>query len=175
MKQLGVRIFAVTFAGLAAACTVQPVYAPTPAHESMPAAALSSIYIEPVKDRVGQQVRNELIFLLNGGAGQPATAVYKLDLTVSQSSTKVLVVLNDLDGEPTASSVKVTGKYRLIRTSDDEEIGSRRASAAASYDLTNQEFANIRAKRDAEDRAAREVAERLRALLVTDMKNAGAL
>lgn len=175
MIKLGARIAAVALTGLVAACTVQPVYAPATPEAGASVSALRSIYIEPVNDRVSQRVRNELIFLFNGGSAQSDEPEYELDLTVSKRNKKVLVVLTDLDGEPTASTVKITVNYRLTRVSDDTIIGNHRTSGSASYDLTNQEYANIRAERDAENRAARDVAERLRALIATDLKRAGAL
>ena len=61
---------------LASACTVRPLYS-NPASDGTQAgvtADLSSIAIKPVETRYAQEVRNHLIFLFNGGAGQPAAA-----------------------------------------------------------------------------------------------------
>ena len=46
-------------------------------------AGFQSIAIDPVNTRYGQQVRNDLIFLLNGGAGQPADPKYRMTLNAA--------------------------------------------------------------------------------------------
>ncbi len=49
-----------------AACTVQPLYGPTPTGQAV-VTTVASIGIEPADTRVGQQIRNALIFDLDGG------------------------------------------------------------------------------------------------------------
>ena len=174
MKRIGAKIAALAITGfLATACTVQPLYAPSGPSAAVQNAALASIYVKPADDRVGQQVRNALIFLLNGGSGQPANPAYELELKVSRSNRGALVIQTPTDGEPTASTVTVTTNYTLTDTVDETKISTRRARASASYDVSGQEFANTRAERDAENRAARDVAERIRALLAADLARAG--
>ena len=73
------------------------------------------------------------------------------------------------DGEPTSQTVTVTAKYVLRKSADDSVIRSRQVTASASFDVSIQEFANVRALRDAEDRAAREAAEQMRGLLAADL------
>src|SRR4051794_17629166 len=80
--------FAIVAAGLmaVAGCTVEPLYSAAPAPTSGTLTGsiggdLSTIAIKPVGDRVGQQVRNHLIFLFGGGKGQPANPRYSLTLT----------------------------------------------------------------------------------------------
>lgn len=177
MKQSAPRFAFAALAGLMlAGCTVQPLYAPSPKAETVRSAALGSIYIEPTKDRPGQEVRNALIFLMNGGSKQPGEATYSLALDVTSVTESALIIqLSARDGEPTSSNVTVSATYKLTRSADGTKIGSRRASATASYDISQQEFANTRAERDAEKRAAREAAEQLRALIAADLSRAGAL
>jgi len=176
MRKLGAHIaIAALSCFLAVGCTVQPLYAPTVSPGASAPATLAPIYIAEVDGRVSQQLRNHLIFLLNGGAGQPANADYELELEVRTTSTKVLTIdLTDVD-EPTAKKVTVTTNYKLVRISDDTVVSARLVKATASYDVSGQEFANIRAERDAENRAAREAAERLRALIAADLKRAGVI
>lgn len=176
MKHLGTHIAIVALSGLlAVGCTVQPLYAPSVSTGSSSQAVLASIHIPPVRDRVGQKLRNHLIFMFNGGADQPANADYELDLKVATSNTKALIIQTKTDDEPTASKVTVTANYRLVHVVDDAVVSNRRVTATASYDVSGQEFANIRARRDAEDRAARDAAERVRALVAADLKRAGAI
>ncbi|MAZ17580.1 MAG: hypothetical protein CL535_14790 [Ahrensia sp.] len=176
MRTLGAHFAIVALSSLlTVGCTVQPLYTPTASTGVSSPATLAAIHIPEVKDRVGQQLRNHLIFLLNGGSGQPANADYELELNVSTSSTKLLTINPTNEDEPTAEKVTVTTKYKLVRVSDDTVVSERRVLATASYDVSGQEFANIRAERDAENRAARDAAERLRAVIAADLKRAGAI
>ena len=177
MRRTAARAALAVLSGIAlAGCTVQPLYAPQPQAGTVRTAALASVYIEPVDDRVGQELRNHLIFLMNGGAGQPANPAYELSLNVRTRSRNAAVVqITTSDGEPTARTVTVTADYRLKRADDGTEIARRRAVVSASYDVSLQEFADTRAERDAENRAATEAAEQLRALIATDLKGAGAI
>src|SRR5882672_10859422 len=77
----------VASAALVSACTVRPLYssAPLTAGSTVGAATeLASISVKPVKTRYAQQVRNNLIFGLGQGAGEPASPVYTLDLGVTE-------------------------------------------------------------------------------------------
>jgi len=176
MRTLGAHFAIAALSSLlTVGCTVQPLYAPTVSPGVTSPATLASIHIAEIKDRVGQKLRNHLIFLMNGGSGQPANADYELELAVSTTNTGLLTINpTDVD-EPTAEKVTVTTNYKLIRVSDDTVLSERRVKATASYDVSGQEFANIRALRDAENRAARDSAERLRALIAADLKRAGVI
>ena len=109
MRHFGAHLAITALAGLlAAGCTIQPLYAPPGGTSLSAPAPLASIAIAEVDTRVGQQVRNHLIFLLAGGAGEPASAVYELKLTVRSSSKSALLVQTKTDNEPTAEKVTVT-------------------------------------------------------------------
>ena len=54
-------------------------------------------------------------------------------------------------------------------------MSTGRRQIASSYDIPRQEFAAVRAERDAENRAARELAELLRLALAQDLEKAGKL
>lgn len=169
-------VLAALAASLLAGCTIQPLHAPVPRGEMTQRSALAAINIKPVNERVGQELRNHLIFLFNGGAGQPSDTAYELTLDARTRSTGALLSQSSTsDGEPTARTVTVTASYDLVRIADGSTVSSRDATASASFDVSLQEFANIRAERDAENRAAREVAERLYALIAADLKRAGAI
>ena len=154
-----------------AACTVQPLYSTAPGSNVSPAAAaLASVDVKPIRTRVGQQVRNELLFLLHGGGTGTASPNYIADLAVSVSDTAVFSTpAPDGVTEITSQRLTLTGTIRLTSTIDGALIGTQTRRATASYDSTRQQFANDRAKRDAENRAARELAEQLRAAIVTSL------
>jgi LPS-assembly lipoprotein len=151
---------------LASACTVQPVYMPI-AQGPQVAADLSAISIEDVSDRVGQQVRNNLIFGFTGG-GVAAPARYDLAMRVTSREARLGF---ERDETAPAYSVTVTVTYELKEIATGKVILRSLNRGVASYDRSNQAFANQRARIDAEDRAAQQVADdiqlRLAAALAT--------
>lgn len=151
---------------LASACTVQPVYMPI-AQGPQVAADLSAIQIEDVSDRVGQQVRNNLIFGFTGG-GVAAPPRYDLALRVTSREARLGF---ERDETAPAYSVTVTVTYELKEIGTGKVILRSLNRGVASYDRSNQAFANQRARIDAEDRAAQSVADdiqlRLAAALAT--------
>jgi len=162
------RVLAVAAPALAAGCVWQPLYgAQSVASDTAPAGyALQQVYVGEVNTRVGQQVRNQLIFLLQGGKDNPETP-YEVRLRVVATPISYAAVKDVRDF--TVGSVSVTASYDLFEKATMKRLAAGNRTATASYDRTNQNFANNRALRDAETRAAREVAEQLRLALAADL------
>lgn len=164
---------------VAAACTVRPLYATsdaTTASTGGAAAALSSIAIEPVDDRVSQEVRNALIFRLHGGRGEPTTARYNLRLNVLSTTTALASrQITTVDQEPTARIATLTSSYELRETTTRKIVSRGSRAMTSSFDVPVQQFAADRAERDAENRAARELAELLRLAIAQDLERLGEL
>ncbi len=98
------RRFLITFgvlaaAGLLQACQVRPLYE----EQGNAATSLPSISFSDASDRLTQQLRNRLIFLVGGGAGEPAQPEYRVKLQVSASASEVL--------SDKASTTMKTGNY----------------------------------------------------------------
>jgi LPS-assembly lipoprotein len=147
-------LVALTLGVLASACTVQPVYM-TIANGPNVAADLSAVQVEDVSDRVGQEVRNNLIFGFTGG-GNPAPPRYELSLRVTTADARLGF---ERDETAPAYSVTVTVAYELREIATGKVILRSLNRGVASYDRSNQAFANQRAKIDAENRAAQSVAD----------------
>lgn len=159
--------------GFVSGCTVRPLYgnvSPAGSGEAM-SARLASIAIPPASDRVGQELRNHLIFMFGGGRGQPANPVYRLDLTTT-ARRSVLTTINTgrVNLEPTAGTMTVAADYRLSEIATGEVVAAGNRSIQTAYDIPAQEFAASRAVRDAENRAARELAELLRLVVAQELE-----
>lgn len=155
----------------ATACTVQPLYY-NPSSGGVATgvtAELQSISIKPVETRYAQELRNHLIFLLNGGSGQPVDARYTLGLTVTAVRRSAAVVQLARENEPTAGTVTLTANYLLTENATGQVVASGRRQITSSYDVPRQEYAALRAERDAQNRAARELAELLKLVLAQDL------
>ncbi len=161
LSRLAKTVAGIAILGLVAGCQVRPLYSTPSGTEGK----LASVSISEAGNRVEQQVRNELIFLFAGGAGEPRNAAYDLDITVSAGT---LGVLNDVATDTMrAGRILVSADYNLTQSDSGETLASGKRSASAMVDFPTQEFAKLRAIRDAENRAARELAELIRADVAT--------
>ena len=160
---------------LVSACTVRPLYSNAPLSTGSSAnAELASIAIKPVKTRYAQQVRNNLIFGFGRGAGEPASPLYSLTLSVTEAvESSALVQVGTDEDEPTAGSVTLTANYTLTDAKSGAVITVGKRSITSSFDRPRQEFASYRAQIDAENRAARELAEALQLSIAQDLVRHG--
>lgn len=155
------------------ACQVRPLYSdgsPNAAGVSTPA-ALKSVSVVEATTRYGQDVRNHMIFLFGGGAGESANPTYTLDLGVTQqviSSASIQVAVGNAS-QPTAGGVVLTSLYVLKNTATGAMVSSGKRVITASFDKPAQQFASLRAQRDAENRAARELAELVYLAVASDL------
>ncbi|MCB1447710.1 MAG: hypothetical protein KDJ87_18480 [Rhizobiaceae bacterium] len=140
-----------------AGCQVKPLYA-TDARTQQ---AMASIDFSEANDRIEQEVRNNLVFFVGGGAGEPVNPEYDVDFKVT---TRYIGVLLDLKTDlPRAGRIELRADFTLKRHGTGEILRTGKRRAVALVDYPSQEFAKIRATRDAENRAARELAELMRA------------
>ena len=146
-------------------CQFQPLYADRSGTiQSGP--NLSSVSVSQVNTRVAQQVRNHLIFLMHGGAPS-VEKTHEARIRVSWSNKQLASIQGVQDS--TSGRVTVTASYSLIELATGTAVSFGKRRAFASYDRTGQVFANERAERDAENRAAKEAAEALRLAIAADL------
>ena len=141
--------------GLLAGCQAKPLYGTMDGQQQ-------SVSISEAQTRVGQIVRNELVL---GFGGEQQNTAYRLDLTVTSSDTDTLP--DGIDNEYTAARMTVTAAYVLKSASTGETVKSGSRFVDAQLDLPSQRFAQERARLDAENRAARQVAALVRADVAT--------
>jgi LPS-assembly lipoprotein len=146
-------------AGLVAlgGCGWQPLYGPTASGAQLED-VLRTVDISTIPGRVGQRVRNELIFKTTGG-GEPDVPKFRLDIALRESLLNTLV---EGTGDPSAQIYQVYTQFKLVRLADNQVVFEGNSNARAAFDKADSVFADIRAKRDAEDRTARTIAEAIR-------------
>ena len=158
---------AVTAAISLAGCGIQPLYGTT-AGGSRLAAAMAGVDVTPIPGRVGQRVRNELIFENTGGSGQTGTT-YKLDIVIKESLTNELVKIS---GDAKSQVYQLDATFKLVDSASGRVVLQGKGIARAPYNRFQEIFANIRARYDAENRAARSVAESIRTQIAAFLANA---
>lgn len=150
-----------------AGCGFQPLYGTT-ASGSRLSEVMASVDITPIPGRLGQRIRNELIFE-NRGGGYAAPTKYTLDITVKESVIDQLVRTT---GEATGQVYQVQATFSLKKVGNNEVVLQGRAISRAAYDRFQQTFANVRARYDAQDRVARTIAETIMVRLAAYLSNA---
>jgi len=165
------RLAVVGAASLALAGCFRPVYggggAPGVTSKGASAdvaAQMASVEVKQIDGRVGGKMRNELIFHLTGGAGAAPT---RYRLTVELTEYGQSAVVDPLTAVPQSRTISLQASYTMARAGTIEPIMTGQAYATASYLSDLQRFSNIRAERDAEDRAAVQIAERIRSRLLS--------
>ncbi|MBM3607224.1 MAG: hypothetical protein FJX29_02035 [Alphaproteobacteria bacterium] len=127
---------------------------------------LAAIRIEPIPHRAGHYIANELGFLLNG-SGEQVAPRYRLVVTVRERVQSPLI--DTITGRATSGTLMVDADYRLFPSGSEDAVVSGTAFTTASYDRTSQRFANLRAARDAEIRAAKALAEQIHTRLAASL------
>ena len=137
------------------ACQVRPLYGGA---EGMALnAKMHQFAFNTPTTPVAQYVLNDLIFITAGGLGESADPKYDVNVSAFAITSEVLV--DDSSDTASAGRTIVTADYSLRRRSDSKLLASGRRKAIALVDFPSQEFARLRAIRDAEQRASKEVAE----------------
>lgn len=122
---------------------------------------LAQVEVGAIPGRVGQRIRNELIFQATGG-GNALPPAYRLDIAIRETVTSTLV---RADGDAAGQIYNLDATFRLTRVSDNTEVLKGASYGRAGFERFESIFANVRAREDAENRAARTVAEELKSRL----------
>ncbi|HKJ61701.1 MAG TPA: LPS assembly lipoprotein LptE [Hyphomicrobiales bacterium] len=138
-------------------CGWKPLYGTTASGADLQD-VMRSVEIATIPGRVGQQVRNELIFDTTGG-GTVGVPEYRLDIAIRESVLNTLVANT---GDPQSQTYQLYTQFKLVRLSDNQVVLKGNSNARAAYDKVDSVFADIRARRDAENRAAKTIADAVR-------------
>ena len=125
---------------------------------------LQAIAVEPIPDRIGHYLGDDLIFDLNG-TGSNVTPKYRLFVTLNESVQTPLI--DTVSGRASSGTLVVNADYRLIDAVTGLPITKGTCYVFKSYDRTSERFANIRAARDAEIRDAKQLSDQVRIRLAT--------
>lgn len=132
-------------------------------------AKLAQVSINTIPGRVGQQIRNELIFQATGGGGEVQNPSLRLEVAIREGVTSTLV---RIDGDSRSQIYNVEAKFQLIRISDKTVVLSGTSYGRASFERLTSIFSNVRAREDAENRAAKVVADDLKMRLSAHLAGA---
>jgi LPS-assembly lipoprotein len=171
--RIAARLFAVaTLAALTAGC-FQPMYAEHSDGTPGLREKLMGVDLPPIdkanasrEARIGVEVRNALAFKLYGNAtGMPPTHRLVIRFTTSRSS----LMIDPNTALPSSENYGIDAQYNLIEIASNKSVMTGTTFSRVSYDIPGsiQRFARARAYRDAEDRAAQEIADNIQTRLAS--------
>jgi LPS-assembly lipoprotein len=120
------------------------------------APALSSVYVEPIAERDGYELRNSLIDALQSD-GDKAGKLYNLKVTLNETSQGIAL---QNDATITRYNGRLEAHYVLSDTLGHELTSGSQIELSA-YNVVQSPYATLTAQQDSSKRAAQDVAERI--------------
>ena len=173
LASTAIRLVAVVVLGALTAGCFHPMYAEHADGTPDLREKLLGVEIPPVdkanasrEARVGVEIRNLLAFKMYGNAtGMPPT--YRLVLRFSSSRYSLIIDPNT--GLPSSENYGIDAQYNLVEIATNKSVMSGSTFSRVTYDMPGsyQRFSRSRALRDAEDRAAQEIADNIQTRLAS--------
>ncbi len=155
---------AVLFFGLAlaiSACGFQPLYGRGDGQALSSVEHMAAIRIEPLPDRIGQQMHNLLRDRLNP-TGQPRAPGYRLAVRLSEAREELGI---RKDETATRANLVLSASFELSEIGSDRLLMQGRTSSVNSYNILTSQFATTFSESDARGRALRELSDDIRTRL----------
>ena len=117
--------------------------------------------------RLAVALRNALMFDLTGGGAPAERPAYRLTIGISSSAADIIV--DTTTTRPAIEYYGINATYTLVEIVSGKQVVTGQTFARVSYDIPGQEqrFARMRGLRAAETRAAKVIAENIRARLAS--------
>ncbi len=149
---------------ITAACGFRPLYAPSAKGDVV--RGLANIRIISVKDRIGQNLHNQLLDLLNP-TGRPARPDYVLRIRLTESKERFAVRKSAF---ATRANLRISAKFTLRAVKKGVEdtgnaVLSGKSVGISSYNILDNPFATVMAEKNARKLAVRGIAQDIRTRL----------
>jgi LPS-assembly lipoprotein len=145
----------------------RPLYGPS-ASGGHVSEQLKQVDFAPIPGRVGQRIRNELIFQTTGG-GNPLPPTHRLEVVLNENLTSTLV---NVQGEAAGQIYSVQASFRLLDMKEKKVVFQGTSHARAGFERFESIYSNVRAREDAENRAARTIADDVKTRLAAYLSRA---
>jgi len=143
---------------LLAGCGLHPLYADSGSEKAL-APELASVGVDPIADRPGQVLTNELRDGFNPQSlGVPIE--YRLHVVLSQGTQNEMT---RPDTSASRTAVFAAAKWSLKRLSDDKTVLSGESRAQTGHDVLTNEYANVVTGKSDLANALREVSDDIQA------------
>lgn len=161
-RRTGLAVCLVLCLVLLAACGFRPLYAPA-SDDRSPVADLAAVTVERINDRPGQELRNQLVDLLNPGRLQ-APPRYRLEVKLEEELNELAV---ERSGFATRANLRMEASYALYAAGGTAPLVRNQSRVVSSYNIGDARFSTLTANEAARSRALRQIAYDIRARLAT--------
>lgn len=127
---------------------------------------MGSIYVKPIPERTGYVLRNDLLDLFDS-MGNPEGAKYRLEVELKTEKVPLGFLEN---AQITRYNFYLTAHYALVAIKENKPVKRGVARTITSYNVVTSPYATVTAEKDAQDRAARDVAETIRTELAVFLR-----
>lgn len=141
------------------ACGFQPLYANKSGGAG--AADLATIRVKVIADRLGQQLRNQLIDVLTP-RGAPDRPLYSLQVRLRESTQRLAVRKNSF---ATRANYKLSARFILRDSTTGKSLFEGREAVISSYNISRSDYTTLVGAKDARVRATRALGEDIRTRL----------
>jgi LPS-assembly lipoprotein len=130
---------------------------------------MGSIYVEPVPDRLGYELRNQVLDLLDARA-RAAGAAYRLHLTLAEKSDAIGVQSQTVgSGTQAITQTAITRyndtltvEYELIDAKTNDVVTHGTETGLSAYNVLSSPYATLASQQAAAKNAAYDIADRIR-------------
>jgi LPS-assembly lipoprotein len=129
--------------------------------------AMLGIDVPEIKGLVGHYLRNELVFEFDGGGEADRQKTLKLTATTRESLE--VITVDYANGRADSAVLVATADWQLTRVGSNEVVASGQSVVRAPYERAQQRFASLRAARDAQLRAAKNLAQLIKARVAASL------
>jgi LPS-assembly lipoprotein len=147
---------ALALAFAASGCGFHPLYGNS-GDTAQNADKLASIYVDPIPERLGYELRNTLIDLFDS-SGRASEDSYRLHVTLSEKSLGVAV---QNDAAITRYNDTLTVAY-VLTDMKGTVVTQGTETGLSAYNVVASPYATLTAQRDADMRSAGDIAYRIR-------------
>jgi len=141
------------------ACGFQPLHAGKGGGAG--AADLSTVQVKVIPNRLGQQLRNQLIDVLTP-RGVPDRPLYYLDVGLRESTQRLAVQKSAF---ATRANYRLSADFSLLDVVSGKSVFAGHEEVVSSYNISRSDYATLVGARDARIRATRALGEDIRTRL----------
>ncbi len=154
---------------LVGGCWLKPLYGPNGVDNVPVQNELAAIEVRTSNNELAHILRNQLIDDLNPAGISSVADDFTLDINTRETSNALLIQLDDTISR---FDLTVAAEYTLRRRSDDRIVFRSAVRRVASYNVIDDTYATLVARRDAQRRASAEVSRAIRTSLAVYFRDA---
>ncbi|HWA91261.1 MAG TPA: LPS assembly lipoprotein LptE [Rhizomicrobium sp.] len=153
MRRLAALVLSLSLSG----CGFHPLYGDSGATAES-ADKLQAIYVEPIPEKLGYELRNTLIDLFDA-SGKPSASAYRLRVVLTTKSEGIAI---QNDAAITRYNDTLNVAYELTDATTGKVVTKGIELGLSAYNVVASPYATLVAQQDADKRAAEDIAYRIR-------------